>query len=236
MDAGPTAKGFLVEGHRQGGEAVSRAVEAALARNISTLTLYSFSTDNWRRPPSEVIHLMRLFRMHLHAVTDRCIETGVRISVIGCRTRIPKVLRKQIDVTESRTRMGEDLHVRLAVDYSARDAILGAAQLLHGSSPTRDSFSQAIAIAMNAPAGTGDVDLFIRTGGETRLSDFLLWESAYAELVFSPCLWPDFTAHTLDCALKEFSTRHRRYGGIDSETHRVGRIESVGQVQPVRPA
>jgi len=210
------------EGHEAGGAAVHRAVEAALEQNVETLTLYTFSSDNWRRPAREVLHLMKLFKTHLGAQTERCRKLDVRISVIGNRNRIPGWLVDQIETTEARTRMGRKLHVRLAVDYSSRDAILGAAGRLQGSLPSRAAFRDAIAQAMNAPPGTQDVDLFIRTGGETRLSDFLLWESAYAELLFLPCLWPDFTSVTLSQALEEFSTRHRRYGGITEPPPPIG--------------
>ena len=203
------------EGHRAGAVAVRRGVEAAPEFGITTLTLYAFSADNWRRPPGEVDHLMRLFECHLRSETARCLEKGVRVSVIGRRDRLPGGLRREIESIESRTRSGTALHLRLAVDYSSRDALLRAATLLNGSRrPSREAFGQAIAKATRAPLGTRDVDLLIRTGGEKRLSDFLLWECAYAELVFTPCLWPDFTASELASALREFSSRHRRYGGL----------------------
>ena len=125
------------EGHRAGGQAVSRVVEAAPGFGIKTLTLYAFSSDNWRRPATEVGHIMRLFEHHLRSETDRCIETGVRVSVIGRRSRLPDGLRRQIEVTEACTRSETNIHVRLAVDYSSRDAMLGAVALLGGVSDSK---------------------------------------------------------------------------------------------------
>ena len=203
------------EGHRAGAEAVRRAVEAAPGLGVSTLTLYAFSADNWSRPPSEVGHLMRLLRVHLRTETEECIASGVRLSVIGRRDRLPQELQTQIEDTESLTRSGRALHLRLAVDYSSREALVKAAGYWRGPQRlSREAFGQAIAKATHCPVGTPDVDLLIRTGGEKRLSDFLLWESAYAELVFTPCLWPDFTAGEFESAVQDFFLRDRRYGGL----------------------
>lgn len=198
-----------------GAEAVRSAVEAAPGLGITTLTLYAFSADNWRRPPSEVDHLMRLFRSYLRMECDRCVDSGVRVSVIGRRDRLSRSLAAAIETAEARTRSCGRLHLRLAVDYSARDALVVAAVSLPWGAPlTRAHFDAALARAVNAPAGTPDVDLLIRTGGERRLSDFLLWESAYAELVFTDRLWPDFTAEDLADAVREFGGRERRFGGL----------------------
>ncbi|MGD2069519.1 MAG: di-trans,poly-cis-decaprenylcistransferase [Gemmatimonadota bacterium] len=202
-------------GHVAGARAVRRTVEAAPDLGITILTLYAFSSDNWRRPPSEVDHLMRLFESHLRSECDRLVENGVRLSVIGRRDRLPEGLRSRIETAEARTRPGRRLHLRIAIDYSAREALVTAAASLQGGPPpTRDAFREALARGMNAPTGTGDVDLLIRTGGEQRLSDFLLWESAYAELVFTDTLWPDFTADDLAAAVREFTSRERRFGGV----------------------
>jgi undecaprenyl diphosphate synthase len=213
-------------GHVAGTAAVRRAVETAPSLGITTLTLYAFSADNWRRPPGEVGHLMRLFRKHLDAECARMVDQGVRLSVIGRRDRIPAVLARKIEDVEARTRGGTALHVRIAVDYSARDALLTAAERLpRGGSPTRRDFEEALSQAIHAPDGTRDVDLLIRTGGEQRLSDFLLWESAYAELLFIDVLWPDFSAMDLEAAVHAFTTRDRRFGGLTppgSAPHRIG--------------
>lgn len=202
-------------GHVAGATAVRRTVEAAPGLGIDTLTLYAFSADNWRRPRAEVNHLMQLFQSHLRSECTRCVDNGVRLSVIGRRNRLPAGLGSAVEAVESRTSSGTRLHLRIAIDYSARDALLAAATSLHASGPvSRDEFSVALARAMNAPSGTRDVDLLIRTGGERRLSDFLLWESAYAELVFMDKAWPDFTAQDLEWAVREYSTRDRRFGGL----------------------
>ena len=202
-------------GHVAGADAVRRTVEAAPGLGITTLTLYAFSADNWRRPRPEVDHLMWLFENHLRSECVRCVVNGVRLSVIGRRDRLSAGLGDAIDVVESHTRGGIRLHLRIAIDYSARDALVAAAASLRGSATlSRELFGAALARAVNAPPGTPDVDLLIRTGGERRLSDFLLWESAYAELVFTDRPWPDFTADDLESAVREFAARERRFGGL----------------------
>jgi len=201
-----TARGLpRVAGHRAGAEALRRAVETAPKVGISTLTVYAFSSDNWRRPQPEVSALMKLFHNYLRRERDECLANGVRISVIGRRDRLPAMLLPVIDDLEKATRLGTKLHLRLAVDYSSRDAILRAAQKLKTKS-TREDFSAAL--------GGPDVDMLIRTGGEQRLSDFLLWEAAYAELVFTPVMWPDFGAADLAAAVAEFHSRERRFGAV----------------------
>jgi undecaprenyl diphosphate synthase len=192
-------------GHRRGADAVLRAVEAAPALGISDLTLYAFSADNWRRPQAETSGLMRLFGDFLRQETRRCVEEGVRLSVIGRRDRLPAPLRAAIAATERCTAAGARLHLRIAVDYSARQSIARAAHRLARCAP--EQFARG-------PDNLPPVDLLIRTGGEQRLSDFLLWESAYAELVFLPVLWPDFTGEDLAAAVEEFRTRQRRFGGL----------------------
>jgi undecaprenyl diphosphate synthase len=203
------------EGHVVGAASVRRAVEAAPALGITTLTLYAFSSDNWRRPRTEVDNLMFLFQKHLDSECDHLTEKGVRFNVIGRRDRIPPSLRRSIARVEERTRAGTALHLRIAIDYSARGALLEAAGRLNGgTSPTRENFERALREAIHAPAGTRDVDLLIRTGGEQRLSDFLLWESAYAELYFTDVMWPDFGEADLAAAVRAFAARDRRYGAV----------------------
>ncbi len=214
-----------VAGHREGAKAVRRVIEAAPDLDIGTLTLYAFSCDNWCRPRPEVDALMRLFLHYLRSEAEECMEKGVRISVIGRRDRLPETLRHAIDSTEQATRHGRRLLVRLAVDYSGREVILETARRMameaalamrDGEPPrqlTRDSFAQAMADAMYADAAC-DVDLLVRTGGEQRISDFLLWEAAYAEMVFTPRKWPDFDVEDLALAVEEFHRRERRFGGV----------------------
>ena len=202
-------------GHVAGATAVRRTVESAPALGITTLTLYAFSSDNWRRPRGEVDNLMFLFQNYLDAECEHLTESGVRLSVIGRRDRIPDSLRRSIAHVEERTSEGTSLHLRVAMDYSARDALLAAAgRVAKGTPPTRQAFERFLCEAIHAPSGTRDVDLLIRTGGEQRLSDFLLWESAYAELYFTDVLWPEFTGADLATAVQAFSARDRRYGGI----------------------
>jgi undecaprenyl diphosphate synthase len=179
-------------GHRAGIDAVRRAVETAPELGIATLTLFAFSSDNWRRPGAEVNALMQLLRHYLRAELRRMIENGVRLTLIGRRDRLPGYLKQRIAETERASASGTRLHLQVAVDYSSRHAIA----------------NQQIC---------ADVDLLIRSGGEKRLSDFLLWESAYAELLFLDTLWPDFGADDLRAALADFHGRERRFGGLSGE-------------------
>jgi undecaprenyl diphosphate synthase len=197
-----------VAGHRAGADAVRRVVESAPGLGIGALTLYSFSSDNWRRPPTEVKALMGLFHAYLRMETGRCVAEGVRIRMIGRRDRLAPSLQKAVAETEAVTRDGRTLEVRIAIDYSSRDAILRAAGKLRKSVPaSREEFARMIG---DAP----DVDLLIRTGGEQRLSDFLLWECAYAELFFTPRMWPEYGRADLEAAVAEFYARERRFGRI----------------------
>lgn len=199
-------------GHREGARAVRRVVEAAPDMGISTLTLYAFSADNWRRPDDEVTWLMRLLRTYLRSERRNLASKGVRMSVIGRRDRISAKLRAEVEATERATIAGDRLWLRVAVDYSARDAILRAAQLA-GPDIDRARFERLITLVDHGPP-VPPVDLFIRSGGERRLSDFLLWECAYAELHFTNRLWPEFGAMDLEAALVDFHSRERRFGGV----------------------
>jgi undecaprenyl diphosphate synthase len=202
-------------GHVAGATAVRRTVEAAPALGITTLTLYAFSSDNWRRPRGEVENLMCLFQQYLDSECDVLADRGVRFNVIGRRDRISDSLGRSIAHVEERTRQGTALHLRVAIDYSARDALVtAAARVAHGIPPTREAFEHSLHEVIHAPGGTRDVDLLIRTGGEKRLSDFLLWESAYAELYFTDVMWPDFREADLAAAVQAFAARDRRYGGV----------------------
>jgi undecaprenyl diphosphate synthase len=208
-----------VLGHRHGADAVRRVVEGAPKLGVSTLTLYAFSTDNWRRPPREVASLMRLFRSHLRTETPKLVENGVRLSIIGRRDRLPLALRAAIESAERDTARGTRLHLRLAIDYSARDSIARAARLLRNAPAdhdeiTRERFAALLGAAYAPGASAPDVDLLVRAGGERRLSDFLLWECAYAELHFTDRMWPDFSAADLEAAISDFHSRERRFGGL----------------------
>lgn len=204
-----------VAGHVAGASAVRRTVEAARRLGVEYLTLYAFSSDNWSRPPEEVAALMKLFRRYLAAEVSRCVENGVRLHFIGRRDRLAPELQRQISAAEDATRGETGLHLRIAVDYSSRDVIVRAAMQMDPRRPaTRETFSDAMAAAMHDTIGAPPVDLLVRTGGEHRLSDFLLWECAYAELVFSDVMWPDFADEELREAIDAFCSRDRRFGGL----------------------
>jgi undecaprenyl diphosphate synthase len=191
------------EGHRAGAEALRTVVDASPALGIGILTAYTFSADNWKRPPDEVAALMGLLVLYLAEETPRLRDGDVRLSVIGRRDRLAGELRDAIESAEAATRGCRGLHLRLAIDYSSREAILRASE----SAATPQLLGELL-------GATQPVDLLIRTGGEQRLSDFLLWECAYAELFFTPRMWPEFDAGDLRAALRDFRRRDRRFGGV----------------------
>jgi undecaprenyl diphosphate synthase len=200
-------------GHRAGVEAARAVVEAAPDLGVTALTLFAFSSDNWRRPAPEVRALMSLMRQYLRSDLRQLTESGTRLTVIGRRDRLPAGLAGEITRVERASATGCRLHLRIAIDYSARDAIVHAAAGWR-ERPSRDEFGRRLSGGEDASAG--DVDLLIRSGGEKRLSDFLLWESAYAELCFVDTLWPDFTVANLRNALADFHRRDRRFGGLSA--------------------
>ncbi len=219
-----------IAGHRAGVAALRRVVERAPDIGISCLTVYAFSSDNWRRPISEVQSIFWLLRAFLRLETERLRQRGARLQVIGRRDRLAKSVLLEIDKTECATATGRRLHLRVAIDYSSRDAItravaIATAEGLNHGLPSLDSLGPLLAQALIA--GSGDVDLLIRTGGEKRLSDFLLWESAYAELIFTDTMWPDFDERALESALDEFSCRERRFGAVPTTILHSG-SESTG--------
>jgi undecaprenyl diphosphate synthase len=203
-------------GHRAGARVVDSVVQAAAAHAVSTLTLYAFSSDNWFRPRAEVEALFGLLRRYLITATDRCVEESIRMNVIGRRDRLNRTLRAQIEQSEQLTRACARMHLRLAVDYSSRHSIVETSARLRGETVDHDAYLRQLAQTDHSEPVAPDVDLLIRTGGEKRLSDFLLWECAYAELLFLDCLWPDFDAQALAQALAEYSQRQRRFGRIAS--------------------
>lgn len=210
-----------IAGHRAGVATVRRVVEHALTTCIRRLTLYAFSSDNWRRPPAEVQSIFWLLRAFLRLETERMRQRGVRLRFIGRRDRLAPIVLNAMESAERATAQGSRLLVCVAIDYSSRQAIERAAMIASVDAtaclpsrgiPSADSLRSNLAEALTSE--TEDVDLLIRTGGEKRLSDFLLWESAYAELLFTDQMWPDFDESDLDEALNEFSRRQRRYGGL----------------------
>ena len=221
-----TARGLpRSAGHRAGVEAARRAIEAAPPLGIGTLTLFALSSANWQRPPEEVNTILRLLHEYLLAETDRCVSAGLRLSIIGRRDRIPRALRQAIEDAEAATAGGTRLHLRLAVDYSARDAIYRTAcRFYKVTRISPEAFGEVLREVNHADAP--DVDLLIRTGGEQRLSDFLLWECAYAELCFLEKRWPDFQAADLALAVSEFQRRERTMGRLPAAAM-AGTVPSV---------
>ncbi len=213
-----------VAGHRAGARSVRKVIEAAPDLGIGTLTLYAFSTDNWKRPRLEVTALMQLFSEYLQKEVAELAEKGVKLRVIGRRDRLNKSLVREIEIAERATAGGQRLLLRLAVDYSAREVLLRAATraaaeaVANGAARnvSREDFQRHIADAMGAEAAC-DLDLLIRAGGEQRISDFLLWEAAYAEFVFTPRMWPDFDGAELAAAVAEFHRRDRRFGTAEEQ-------------------
>jgi undecaprenyl diphosphate synthase len=214
-----------VAGHRAGVAAVRRIVEHAPKVGIGLLTVYAFSSDNWRRPAAEVQSIFWLLRVFLRLEREKLRQAGARLEVIGRRDRIPKLLLREIDQAVAATAEGRRLRLRVAIDYSSRDAIMRAALGVSANLSREQTPSASLLrdkLAQELIAESGEVDLLIRTGGEKRLSDFLLWESAYAELWFTDCMWPDFEPSDLDAAVEEFRGRQRRFGGIPETAHVAG--------------
>ena len=210
-----TARGRpRLEGHRAGATAARAVIEAAPALGVRALTLFGFSSDNWRRPRHEVRGLMALIAATLQHEAETCARRGVRIRVIGRRDRLPRSVSRAVRQAERMTAGGGALDLRIALDYSSRDAIAQASHALEAPGASRDAFARALGRATGTDDGPLDVDLLIRTGGEQRLSDFLLWECAYAEIVFSRRMWPEFTPEDLAGAVADFAGRERRFGAL----------------------
>jgi undecaprenyl diphosphate synthase len=203
------------EGHRAGVEAVRRVVRSAPSCGINRLTLFAFSSNNWERPAAEVISLLGLLEEFLRGETANCAKEGVRLRVIGRRDRVPPSLVEAIELAESATNHGTRIEVRIALDYSSRDAILRAAcWMLSSLEVSEREFARRLGQVTHDEIPAPDVDLLIRTGGERRLSDFMLWECAYAELYFTPRMWPEFEAADLQQAVNDFLGRERRFGRL----------------------
>jgi undecaprenyl diphosphate synthase len=205
-------------GHRAGARAVDVIVRAAARRGVGTLTLYAFSSDNWQRPRPEVEALFGLLRRYLMTETERCRSESIRLNVIGRRDRLTPELCRQIEHSERTTAGCSRMHLRIAVDYSSQHSLIEAGRRLGASGiappPERALFLQSLAEVDHSTPAAPEVDLLIRTGGERRLSDFLLWECAYAELHFVDCPWPDFDETQFANALEEYSRRQRRFGRV----------------------
>jgi undecaprenyl diphosphate synthase len=205
-------------GHIEGAKAVNEIVETAARARVRALSLYAFSADNWHRPGAEVAALMSLLRRYLMTQTRRCIAQSIRINIIGRRDRITPSLVRAIEQSEQLTAACTGMQLRIAVDYSAQHSILEAARRA-GSQLDVDAarFQELLDEVDHSAVPAGAVDLLIRTGAEKRLSDFLLWQCAYAEFYFADCMWPDFGPTGLHAALDYYHGRQRRFGQVVAE-------------------
>jgi len=205
-------------GHRAGAKAVNTLVECAARRGIRVLTLYAFSADNWSRPRAEVSALFALLRRHLITQTERCLAQDIRLNVIGRRDRLGADVLRLIERSEAATACCRGMHLRIAVDYSSQHSLLEVSRRLRGEEQVDAARLVAqLAVVDHSSVAVPEVDLLIRTGGEQRLSDFLLWECAYAELYFTPCAWPDFDEAALEAALADYARRERRFGQVAAQ-------------------
>jgi undecaprenyl diphosphate synthase len=202
-------------GHVEGAKAVRTTVESAARADIKVLTLYAFSSANWARPAAEITALMRLFGQYLFTETRRCLEQSIRVNVIGRRDRLSENLLRSIEQSERLSAAGERMLLRIAVDYSSQYSVVEAARRAAPRADlTSEDFHRLLHEVDHCAHPVGEVDLLIRTGNERRLSDFLLWESAFAELHFSDCLWPDFDEQRFRGALEDYNSRQRRFGKV----------------------
>ena len=203
----------VAEGHRAGTRALRRTVEAAIDLGVESLAVYAFSTENWARPDDEVADLMEIFAETIERELPDLAEQGVRTRFVGRRDRAPERLREQMERLERETAGRERLQLWIAFDYGGRAELVDAARrLVEDGLDPEEVDEEALAARLYAP-GLPDPDLLIRTSGELRLSNFLLWQSAYAEFLFVDDLWPDFGAEQLHAALDEYARRRRRFGG-----------------------
>ena len=203
-------------GHREGARAVRRTIEAAIDQGIGWLTLYAFSSENWRRPEAEVTDLTGLLRQYIRSELAELAEAGVRLRIIGEAARFPADIRADLAAAEARTLANTRLNLTVALSYGARAELAAAARALardvRAGSRDPETIDEAALAGRLFTAGMPDPDLLIRTSGERRLSNFLLWQCAYAEFVFQDVLWPDYDAARLAEALAEFAGRERRFG------------------------
>jgi len=203
----------VLAGHVQGIEAMRPIVRRARDRGIETLSVYTFSTENWARPDDEVSGLFGLIDGAVRQYTDELIEEGVQVRVIGRLHEAPSDVQRSIRAAEERTRSGSRMTLNICFNYSGRAEIVDATRALVAAGADPNAIDEAHFAEHLYTAGQPDVDLLIRTGGDRRTSNFLVWQAAYAELVFCDKYWPDFSDEDLDAALNEYERRDRRFGG-----------------------
>lgn len=224
-----------VAGHQRGVEAVREAVRASIERGVRYLTLFAFSSENWRRPEEEVSILMQLFRMVLEQEVAKLHVSGVRLKIVGDLTRFDSRLRELIRRAEAKTEGNTKLVLTVCANYGGRWDIIQATHALIAARPDlASSFTESDLEPYLAMAHAPEPDLFIRTGGEMRISNFLIWQLAYAELFFTDTFWPDFNARTLDEAIASYRHRERRFGQT-SEQVRESRWRGRDEVAEVAP-
>ncbi|HEY8249288.1 MAG TPA: polyprenyl diphosphate synthase [Burkholderiales bacterium] len=214
-----------IAGHRRGAEAVRAALRACADRGVEYLTLFAFSSENWRRPPEEVALLMKLFRNALEREVDELHASGVRLRVVGDTRRFDPKLRKLIERGEELTAQNRRLTLTIAANYGGRWDILQAMGRLLKDKPSLEQIDEELLAPYLAMSYAPEPDLFIRTGGEQRISNFLLWQLAYSELYFTDTLWPDFDAAALDAAIASFRGRERRFGRTSEQLEQSQRPE-----------
>jgi undecaprenyl diphosphate synthase len=206
-------------GHKKGAEVLRRIVRAVLGHRIPFLTVYAFSSENWKRPPAEVRYILHLFERHLEREARQLIEHDIRLRVIGDRSRFSDRLRTQIEDLEKLSQNHKTLTLQVAFGYGGRDELVRAAKTLARDVKTGtlavDDIDQACLEDYLYTGGVPDPDLLVRTGGEQRISNYLLWQMAYTEFLFKPTFWPDFTPRMLDSVLTTYKTRDRRFGDAD---------------------
>jgi undecaprenyl diphosphate synthase len=206
------------KGHEMGVRTVRRISEAACQQGIPILTVFAFSSENWKRPGAEIRVLFNLFQRYLTTERQALLDNGIRISAFGRRDRIPPPVREALSIAERDTKQGRRLHLRIALDYGARHEIMEAARALAGDVVRRglkiEQLTEEDFVQKISPEGVPDPDLIIRTAGERRLSNFLLWQAAYSEFYFCPKLWPDFEASDLEEAVADFRSRTRKFGAL----------------------
>lgn len=206
-------------GHKAGVDSLVNVVKACNERNIQYVTVFAFSSENWKRPEEEVSGLMSLLIVALSKHLIKLEVDGVRIRVVGDSAGVSDKVREALDNAEKETAHNSKLVLTVAFNYGGRWDIVQACQKAIADGVAPDALSEEVLSKYMAMSYAPDPDLFIRTGGEIRLSNFLLWQSAYSELFFTDCLWPDFDAKELDRALVEFAQRERRFGGVTAESN-----------------
>lgn len=208
-------------GHRAGVEALKRTVKAAPDLGVERLTVFGFSTENWRRPAAEVSALMDLMRLYIESDLDRLVREGVRVFILGRRTGLPADILEMIQRAEQRSAANDRFTLQVAFNYGGQADIVDAARafaekVAHGEAKPAELDEAAFSTLLSTSQSTSP-DLIVRTSGERRISNFLLWECAYSELVFQDVLWPDYGGEALKAAIEDYRSRERRYGGIGGD-------------------